>query len=619
MSGHQFFQQALQTNAYKSKTIQKYITGFMLTQMTATAGIKKHGQRAIEALMNEFLQLHNKDVFEPMHAHKLTNDQKRRALRAINLIKEKRCGKLKGRTVADGSMQRNRYTKEETTSPTISVDALMLTMLVDAKEKRDVATADVEGAYLHADMDEFVLLQLTGATVDIIIEVHSMYAEYVTINEKGIKVLYLRLRKALYGCVRSALLWYELFVSVLQDFGFELNPYDPCVANATIEGTQCTIAWYVDDNKISHVNPAVVSSIIAHIESKFGAMTVTRGNKHDFLGMGIVFTTKHTVEIHMEKYVDDALIDSGFIFSAAGAATPAKSCLFDVNPSSPLLSAPEADLFHRLVAKLLYLSKHGRPDIMLAIAFLTTRVSCSTVDDLEKLKRVFLYLKGTRSLFLTLGADSLTKITTYVDASYAVHLDMKSHTGGAITLGTGALMCKSTKQKLNTKSSTEAEVVGASDFLPSAIWTRMFLQAQGFVLTENFFLQDNKSAILLELNGRGSSGQKTRHIDIRYFFMQDRFTSEGMTVVYCPTEMMLADFFTKPLQGNLFRSLRDVILGYHHILTLDPGAIAIPSVPTAPIEERVELNIVPESQCDSNGFTVHRKRQRRRPRVIAVS
>ena len=117
--GHQFFQQALQTNAFKSKTIQKYITGFMLTQMTATAGIKKHGQRAIEAPMNEFLQLHNKDVFEPMHAHKLTNDQKRRALRAINLIKEKRCGKLKGRTVADGSMQRNRYTKEETTSPTI--------------------------------------------------------------------------------------------------------------------------------------------------------------------------------------------------------------------------------------------------------------------------------------------------------------------------------------------------------------------------------------------------------------------------------------------------------------------------------------------------------------------
>ena len=118
-------------------------------------------------------------------------------------------------------------------------------------------------------------------------------------------------------------------------------------------------------------------------------MIVTRGKQHDFLGMGIVFTPERTVEIHMEKYVDNALLDSGFIFSAEGAATPAKNCLFSIDSSSPLLSESQADLFHRLVAKLLYLSKHGRPDIMLAIAFLTTRVSCSTCANLEKLKRFF--------------------------------------------------------------------------------------------------------------------------------------------------------------------------------------------------------------------------------------
>ena len=94
---------------------------------------------------------------------------------------------------------------------------------------------------------------------------------------------------------------------------------------------------------------------------------------------------------------------------------------------------------------------------------------------------------------------------------------MKSHTGGAVSLGTGAIMCKSTKQKLNTKSSTEAGVVDASDFLPATIWARMFLIHQGYELTEKLFMQDNKSAILLEQNGRSSSGQKTRHIDIRYF------------------------------------------------------------------------------------------------------
>ena len=171
----------------------------------------------------------------------LSRKQKRMALRAINLIKEKRCGKLKGRTVADGSAQRDLYTKDETASPTISNDALMLTLLVDAWENMDVATADVSGAYLHADMDDYTLLKLEGEAVDIMCKVNKDYEQFVCF-EKGRKVLYLRLLKALYGCVKSALLWYELFSTTLKDMGFELNPYDECVANKTIDGKQCTIA-----------------------------------------------------------------------------------------------------------------------------------------------------------------------------------------------------------------------------------------------------------------------------------------------------------------------------------------------------------------------------------------
>ncbi len=71
--------------------------------------------------------------------------------------------------------------------------------------------------------------------------------------------------------------------------GFELNPYDTCVANKTIDGKQCTVAWFVDDNKISHVDDKVVSNVIEKIEERFGKMTVTRGKEHVFLGMGISF------------------------------------------------------------------------------------------------------------------------------------------------------------------------------------------------------------------------------------------------------------------------------------------------------------------------------------------
>ena len=196
-SGVQMLQQAADKMDESLDDIYKYIFGHIMTQMTATAGIKKHGQAAVDALLQEFCQLDSTNVFEPLDASTLTASQKRESLRAVNLIKEKRSGKLKGRTCADGRSQRSKYTKEETTSPTVSTDALMISLMIDAKERRDVATADVEGAYLHADMEDFVLLKLVGEAVDIMCQVNPKYENFVVI-ENGKKVLYLQLLKALY-------------------------------------------------------------------------------------------------------------------------------------------------------------------------------------------------------------------------------------------------------------------------------------------------------------------------------------------------------------------------------------------------------------------------------------
>jgi hypothetical protein len=224
--------------------VHNYISGFIMTQMSAKAGIKKHGQVAIDALCQEFLHLHDLGVFEGQRVSALTKEQRKTALRAISVIKEKRCGRIKGRTVADGRPQRALYTKDETTSPTVSTDALMLSIMIDAYEHRDVVTADVAGAYLHTSLDEFTLLKLEGASVDIMCDVCVKYKVFVT-YENGKKVLYLRLLKALCGCevgtavVRAV---YELFTSTLVTMGFELNPYDSRVANKVGDRKQCTIA-----------------------------------------------------------------------------------------------------------------------------------------------------------------------------------------------------------------------------------------------------------------------------------------------------------------------------------------------------------------------------------------
>jgi hypothetical protein len=232
------------------------------------------------------------------------------------------------------------------------------------------------------------------------------------------------------------------------------------------------------------------------------------------------------------------------------------------------LDSVKATAFHNIVAKALYITKQARPDISVAIAFLTTRVRQPDQDDWGKLSHLMKYLGGTRELPLILGSDGTGVVKWYVDASFAVHPNMRGHTGGAVTLGRGCPIVTSTKQKLNTRSSTESELVGVDDLMPSILWTRYFLKAQGYQVDENILYQDNKSSILLEKNGKASSSKRTRHISIRYFFVTDRIAKGELSVELCPTAQMIADFMTKPLQGALFRKFRDIIMG---IEVIKPG------------------------------------------------
>ena len=161
--------------------------------------------------MTEFAPLERLDVYEPVHVASLTRAQRRAALRAINLIKKKRCGRLKGRIVADGRSQHGVYEKSETASPTVSSDGLLQSIMINAYKSRDVATADIAGAYLKALlMRDFLLMKFTGDNICILCKMNPKYKAYM-VMEGGVPTLYVRLNKAIYGCVKSALLWYELF------------------------------------------------------------------------------------------------------------------------------------------------------------------------------------------------------------------------------------------------------------------------------------------------------------------------------------------------------------------------------------------------------------------------
>ena len=171
------------------------------------------------------------------------------------------------------------------------------------------------------------------------------------------------------------------------------------------------------------------------------------------------------------------------------------------------------------------------------------------------------YINGTLDDVLTLKVDNLHTIKWYVDASFAVHPDFKSHTGAVMTMGEGAIQSGSKKQKLNTKSSCEAELVGADDVSTSILWTRLFLEAQGYQIRKNILYQDNKSTILLLENGKRSSGKRTRALNIRYFFLADQQAKGNLKVEFCPTGEMIGDFMTKPKQGKEFQRFKKAIMG----------------------------------------------------------
>lgn len=534
-------------------------------QFSIKQGIKKWGDRGKEAVAAELWQVHLQDTFTPKKVDDLSREERAKALESLMFLEEKRSGKIKGRICADGRKQRVDTSREEAASPTVMTDSVLITSCIEAYEEREVAVADLPGAYLFAEMDEIVHMVMRGQLAELMAETApQIYRKYVTYSKNGEAILYVTLQKALYGCLKSALLFYRKLVSDMKSIGFELNPYDPCVANRVANGKQLTICWHVDDLKISHVDRLIVDNTVNWFKSLYGNVRVSRGTKHDYLGMELDFSEKKKVKVRMVEFLKKTMKEFPEAITST-SPTPAANHLFNVRDEKDrvLLDETRARAFHHAVAQLLFATIRCRRDIQTAVSFLCTRVKSPDEDDWKKLRRVLQYLRATLYLPLTLEVRNMSLIRWFVDASFAVHPDCKSHSGAGMTLGKGFVSTMSRKQKLNTRSSTEAELVGLDDVITRIIWTNYFIMAQGYSMEECSVFQDNQSAMLLEINGKDSSSHRTRHMNIKYFFATDRIQAGELVIKYCPTEEMAADHFTKPLQGHLFRKFRSVIMNVH--------------------------------------------------------
>ena len=532
------------------------------------AGIRKHKDAAYDSIFKEILAVEGKQTFLPLNYHELSYKQRKSAIRSFIFMKEKFDAegtfiKLKSRLTANGRQQDRVYIENSfgsVSSPTIAMSSIMTILSIAKSEARHMATIDVGSAYLNADMSGEDVIMILDKTVaqqytKIKPEVQNM------LNDKG--ELYVKLQRALYGSLQASRLWYENISSFLTKKGYVVNKTDPCVFNKWV-GDQCiTVGIYVDDLLITATDKKLIAKLRDALVEEYKEVNYLDGNKITYLGMLLDNSHNKYVSITMPQFIDDLISDMK-LGPGDFSKTPASSKLFNIISDDELLSDDERERFHTNVAKLLYLGKRARPDVLLAATFLCTRVKSPGKDDLKKLSRCVRYLNKTKSTidYRINATKDLLEMCVYVDASFAVHDTYRSHSGAVLTIGKDTVIyTESLKQKLNAKSSTEAELIAISDVLPQIIANRNFLEEQlKQKITLNLF-QDNKSTMALIKNGRPLA-KSTRHINIRFFFISDYSDRNEITIHHLASEKMIADFYTKPLQGELFRKHRDAIMGH---------------------------------------------------------
>jgi len=300
----------------------------------------------------------------------------------------------------------------------------------------------------------------------------------------------------------------------------------------------------------------MIDDIEAMLQYNFTAITINKGTKHSYLAMNME-VGDDGIRLDMIAYIKKCLEGRDI---GRKANSPATDDLFEVPEDGVPLNEDDKKRFHSDVAKLLYLAKRTRGQILTAVSHLSGRVNTPTSDDQDKLNRVFAYLSTTVDEVMHLKLGGKVEPEVYVDASYGVHSDGSSRTGMVIMLAGVAIGCWSSKQKLVTKSSTEAEIVALSDGLTNALWMREMVMAQGYKLGPTKIFEDNQGVIKIIKAGR-SPKHRTRHLNVRHFFARDREKLGDIVLIYKPTNEMIADIMTKPVTGMLFNKLSKELVG----------------------------------------------------------
>lgn len=446
--------------------------------------------------------------------------------------------RYKARLVAKGFQQRPGIDYNETFSPVVRYESVRVLLALAASRDYEIGQFDIKTAFLNGDLDE---------------EIYMKIPEGVSAAEG----LVCKLNKSLYGLKQSPRQWNKKFDEFLRAYDFRQSSADHCIYSGHYGESEILLALYVDDGLVMSNSKTTIDIVLRELRNQF---EVTIGDCKLFAGLEIRRDRQSKkIVISQERYISRVL-ERFNMNETNPCATPVEVGLSLEKGSS---QSKETDMqisapYRQAVGCLMFAAVVSRPDIMFAVSLVSRFVTDPKPIHWTAVKRIFRYLKGTMSEGIVYGGDK-EDLIAFSDSDYAGCLDSRKSTSGYLfTLAGSAVTWSSQRQSIVALSTTEAEYVSACEAAKEAIWLRLLLSDVGVTLNGPTQMQlDNQGSIKLIENP--AFHKRTKHIDVRYHFIREKYESGEIDIVYVNSKAQLADIFTKGLPRMRFQELRSAM------------------------------------------------------------
>lgn len=440
--------------------------------------------------------------------------------------------RFKARLVARGFTQEYGVNYYETFSPVVRFTSIRMMVAIAVNRKMKIKQFDVKTAFLYGELSENVFMKQPKGFED------------------GTNRV-CKLRKSLYGLKQASRCWNRRFKYFIEVFGFVACPSDPCVFVSNRNNSLMILAIHVDDGLIISDSDEDIHMVIIHLQKQFEIKVMQVGC---FLGIQIEKNKDGSIFIHQQAYAQKVL--NRFEMNNCNTV-----CV-PSDPSQVLHEFAESELsvcsYREMVGSLMYLAVATRPDISFSVGLVSRFLEKPTIVHENAVRRILKYLKGTLKYGILYSGNHDEKLLGYSDADYAGdNVTRRSTSGFAFLYGNGIISWCSERQKSVSLSTTESEYIAASNAVKELVWLKRILNELLDKNVDVVFHMDNQSAIRLIKNPEFH--KRSKHIDVRYHFIREKFEENCFKLEFLPSNEMIADIFTKPLAKDKFEFFRSLM------------------------------------------------------------